>query len=82
MNPQLRCCWDFKIAINGEFYNKTLSGYHDKTGQDVITAKANLGIFKLEKGTNTITLKTVGKHKKAEPRYMVGIDLLKLVKVE
>jgi hypothetical protein len=73
---------DFRIAINDKFYDSKIVGYHDKTGQDVITGKAKLGIIKLKKGVNTISLQTSGKHRKAVPRYMVGIDLLKLDKVE
>ena len=56
--------------------------YHDQTSKDVVTGKVNLGIYKFEKGSNTLTLETVGKHRKAQPRYMVGIDLLRLEKVE
>ncbi len=71
---------DFKIAINDKFYPSRISGYHDQTGKDVITQKVNIGIFKLKKGNNTLSLKVAGKHSKALPRYMVGIDLLKLKK--
>jgi hypothetical protein len=72
---------NFKIAINDKFYPNKLVGYHDQTGQDVITAKAKLGVFKLVKGKNIVTLEVVGKHPKAVERYMVGIDLIKLIKI-
>jgi len=73
---------NFKIAINDKFYSKTIVGYHDQSGKDVITDSANLGIFTLTEGNNTITLKTVGTHPKAIARYMVGIDLLQFTKVK
>ena len=73
---------NFKIAINDKFYPSIISGYHNQTGKDVITQKVNLGIYKLEKGNNTLSLEVVGKHQNAAPRYMVGIDLLKLKKIE
>jgi hypothetical protein len=73
---------NFKIAINNKFYPSTIKGYHNQKGQDVITGKINLGVYKFDKGTNTLTLQTTGKHKKALPKYMVGIDLLKLKKVK
>jgi len=72
---------NFKIAINGKYHPNVIKAYHDQTGGDVITVKANLGTYKLEKGNNTIILDIVGKHKDAIPRYMVGIDLIKLIKI-
>jgi len=73
---------NFKIAINDKFSSRTFVGYHDQTGKDVITDSSNIGIFTLTEGINTITLKTVGTHKKAVARYMVGIDLLEFSKVK
>ena len=69
---------NFRIAINGNYYPKVLVGYHDQTGKDVITQLVNLGIFKLEKGANTLKIEVDGKHRKAIPKYMVGIDYLKI----
>ena len=43
---------NFKIAINDQEYPKTIVGYHDQTGKDVITQSVNLGVFKLNKGEN------------------------------
>ncbi|MBT3242564.1 MAG: DUF2961 domain-containing protein [Bacteroidetes bacterium] len=73
---------NFRIALNDKYSPKKLVGYHDQSGKDVVTLSANLGIFSLKEGTNTLTLKTEGKHPKAVERYMVGIDYLKLVKIE
>ncbi len=72
---------DFKIAFNGKFCDKKFSGYHDQTGKDVIKDSAELGIFSLKKGRNTVTIKTTGKNPSAVPQYMVGIDFFKFTKL-
>ena len=72
---------NFKISINDKAPSKTLVGYHDQTGKEVITKTEKLGIYKLVKGENTITFSINGHHKDAIPRYMVGIDLLKFQKL-
>jgi len=72
----------FRIGLNGKFHPVTLDGYHDQSGQDVITKDVKMGIFTLPSGINTLEVEVVGKNPKAVDRYMVGIDVLKLVKIE
>lgn len=72
---------NFQIGINGSFNPKTFVGYHDQTGQEVVTQKVKLGIFNLNDGSNTVSIKSVGTHPAATPRYMVGIDYLKFTRV-
>ncbi len=72
---------NFRVSINGNPYGKTLVGYHDQTGKEVITANANLGQVELIKGENTITFMIDGQHKDAVERYMLGIDQLQFRKL-
>ncbi len=72
---------NFQVGFNSRYCNKTFSGYHNQTGREVIKDSGSLGTFKLHKGINTVTIKTVGKNPDAVPQYMVGIDVFRLIKI-
>ena len=71
---------NFEIVFNDQAFAKTIVGYHDKTGKDVITQSIKLGDFHLVEGINSIKLKVKGQHPKALPRFMVGIDKIEFSK--
>ncbi|MFC2096872.1 glycoside hydrolase family 172 protein [Bacteroidota bacterium] len=66
---------NFKLEINNKAWNGTFNGYN----QNVVLNKINLGKFHLNKGTNKLLIKLAGKNQKAVPRYMVGIDCIKII---
>ncbi len=72
---------NFKVGFNGKFSPKIFSGYHDQTGREVVKDSGSLGTFKLNKGINKVTIKTVSKNPNAVPKYMVGIDFFRLKKI-
>jgi hypothetical protein len=70
---------DFKMSINDQPVKMTFKGYHDKTdGKQVVTEMVQLGKFHLKKGVNSLQIEITGKQPKAEGRYMVGIDYIKI----
>lgn len=66
---------NFKLEINDKAWSGTFDGYNIR----VIKQKVNLGKFHLNKGTNKLKIKLSGKNPKAIPRYMVGIDCIKVI---
>jgi len=73
---------NFQLSINDQPIPGSFTGYHDQSRQDVITQSANLGIVTLEEGANTLKITVKGRHPKALPRYMIGIDQLKFNKIQ
>lgn len=67
---------NFIMEINDDRWNSSFNGYNEK----VTTEKIDLGTFKILEGANKIKISLTGKDQKAHPRYMVGIDYIKLVK--
>jgi len=67
---------NFKIIINDKAWAGNFNGYNTK----VISEKVELGEFFLNKGKNVLKVQLTGKDPKAIPRYMVGIDCIKVVK--
>jgi hypothetical protein len=69
---------DFKMMINDQPVNMVFKGYHNQPGKPVVTESKELGKFHLKQGINTLQFEIVGKQPKAEGRYMVGIDYIKI----
>lgn len=69
----------FQLEFNGKAVGKPIDGYDGKV---IHLSNISLGQIKLEKGKQQFSIKTVGTNPKASPkRFMVGIDLFRLVKV-
>jgi hypothetical protein len=64
---------EVKLAINGAPAGQ-FDRYHTAVENDVL----KLGVFELKKGPNQLTVEIVGRHEKAIPRFMFGIDYLLL----
>lgn len=64
---------EVKLAINGASAGQ-FDRYHTAVENDVL----KLGVFELKKGPNQLTVEIVGRHEKAIPRFMFGIDYLLL----
>ena len=69
---------NFKLMINDQPARQVFKGFHDAEGKPVITDQVVLGKFALKEGINTLQIEITGKQNKAVPRYMVGIDYLKI----
>jgi hypothetical protein len=69
---------DFKLMINDQPSGQSFKGFHDGKDKQVITGQLVLGRFALKQGINTLQIEITGKNSKAVPRYMVGIDYLKI----
>ncbi|MDD4645926.1 MAG: DUF2961 domain-containing protein, partial [Bacteroidales bacterium] len=69
---------DFKLMINDQPSNIVFKGYHTDPAKQVTTELVKLGKFHLKPGINTIQIEITGKQPKAEARYMVGIDYIRI----
>ncbi|MFO7617428.1 MAG: glycoside hydrolase family 172 protein [Bacteroidales bacterium] len=69
---------NFKMMINDQPVNLHFKGYHNGKPVSVTTEVVNLGRFQLKEGINTLQVSITGKEAAALPRYMVGIDYLKI----
>lgn len=67
-----------EVQINGEAVGKTLDRYHSTVASDAI----DLGEFELDRKGNRLAFKIVGSNPRADARYMVGLDYLRLEPVE
>jgi hypothetical protein len=72
---------NFRLMINDQPVPATFIGYHRDAKDPVVTQKVQLGKFHLNKGINTIQITITGRQQNAEPRFMVGIDYIRMNKV-
>lgn len=69
---------NFKLMINDQPAQIHFKGYHSGKPVSVTTELVNLGQFQLQEGINTLQVTITGKQPAAKPRFMVGIDYLKI----
>ncbi|MDD3872287.1 MAG: DUF2961 domain-containing protein, partial [Bacteroidales bacterium] len=69
---------NFKLMINDQPAPIHFKGYHSGKPVSVTTELVNLGQFQLQEGINTLQVTITGKQPAAKPRFMVGIDYLKI----
>jgi len=62
------------IRINGKPADRELDRYHTSVAADEIA----LGNFQLEAGENRLEVEITGKNEKAIPRYMFGLDYIRM----
>ncbi len=65
-----------RLSVNGKPAEKEIHRYNNGVATDEIL----LGTFELEEGENRLNVEIAGKHEKAVPRYMFGLDYVRLEK--
>jgi hypothetical protein len=67
------------FEVNGVPLAKPFDGYHSAVN---ITPEQSLGRFELKQGANELKVTITGAHPEADPRFMFGLDYLRLAPAE